>query len=249
NQFLRLAQDGNLVELRRLLKNDVVDINCCDQFGWNALMCAAHMGQHRVVKYLLKKGVCWKNVFNSKGQTAMDLASLAGHSHITQLFQTHEKGFAKKPSGTDMPSGKKYWCTVCQGEFTDDEKKHKSSTTHQFNCQHKPQRVHYYISEDNPGYRLMVKSGWDEEKGLGPEGSGRQYPVKTVLKQDRLGLGNEDLTKKARVTHFGPCDAASVKRKRVTKPTEKQMTKKERLCKDRKDKMWERDMRIYMNTD
>jgi len=34
----------------------------------------------------------------------------------------------------------------------------------------------------------MLGSGWDK-KGLGPTGSGKLYPVKTVLKKDRRGLG------------------------------------------------------------
>ena len=32
-------------------------------------------------------------------------------------------------------------------------------------------------------------------KGLGPEGTGRKYPVKTILKQDRRCLGSKSKEK------------------------------------------------------
>lgn len=90
--------------------------------------------------------------------------------------------------------------------------------------------------------------------GLGPEGIGRKFPVKTVLKRDRLGLGSKE-SKQARVTHFGPNDHSAVKRRKVgTK--EKQMgnksgrmSQRERLTKEKREKNWERNMRIYMNSE
>jgi hypothetical protein len=36
---------------------------------------------------------------------------------------------------------------------------------------------------------MMLRSGWDGRKGLGPEGQGQRYPVKTILKKDRKCLG------------------------------------------------------------
>ena len=83
---------------------------------------------------------------------------------------------------------------------------------------------------------------------------GRKYPVKTVLKRDRLGLGSKG-SQQARVTHFGPNDHSAVKRKhRITKEGKKKeavrkISKRERLAKEKKDKNWERNMRIYMNSE
>jgi hypothetical protein len=37
---------------------------------------------------------------------------------------------------------------------------------------------------------MMLRSGWDGRKGLGPEGHGQRYPVKTILKKDRKCLGS-----------------------------------------------------------
>ena len=56
---------------------------------------------------------------------------------------------------------------------------------------------------------MMVDQGWDRDRGLGHEGrEGKKFPVKTVLKRDRLGLGHGE-TGKAKVTHFGPGDTRS----------------------------------------
>lgn len=83
---------------------------------------------------------------------------------------------------------------------------------------------------------------------------GRKYPVKTVLKRDRLGLGSKG-SQQARVTHFGPNDPSSVKRKKmITKEGKKKeackkISRRERLAKEKKEKTWERNMRIYMNSE
>ena len=80
--------------------------------------------------------------------------------------------------------------------------------------------------------------------------------MKTVLKRDRLGLGSKR-SQQARVTHFGPNDHGAVKRRKVlTKEGEKKevigskkMSKREKLAKEKKEKNWERNMRIYMNSE
>jgi hypothetical protein len=64
-------------------------------------------------------------------------------------------------------------------------------------------RTVYGIPESNAGFQMLARLGWDREEGLGPEGrKGGKFPVKTVLKKDRKGLGFEKTT--ARVTHVMP---------------------------------------------
>ncbi|TGZ58815.1 hypothetical protein CRM22_009436 [Opisthorchis felineus] len=46
--------------------------------------------------------------------------------------------------------------------------------------------------------------------GLGSRGQGRRFPVATVLKRDRLGLGISSTKKVAKVTHFPAHDIAAV---------------------------------------
>lgn len=90
--------------------------------------------------------------------------------------------------------------------------------------------------------------------GLGPEGIGRKFPVKTVLKRDRLGLGSKG-SEQARVTHFGPNDHNAVKRRKVSSKEkqkgkgQRRLGRRERQTLEKKEKNWERNMRIYMNSE
>ena len=90
--------------------------------------------------------------------------------------------------------------------------------------------------------------------GLGPDGIGRKFPVKTVLKRDRLGLGSKE-SEKARVTHFGPNDYNAVKRRKVSSKEkqkgkeQRRISRRERQATEKKERNWERNMRIYMNSE
>lgn len=260
NDFLKNAQEGNLKRVQELLSNKSVDINVCDQFSWTGLMCASQNGQIHIVKYLLERGALWRSYKDSQGRTALDLAKIAQHFDIAELLRSfrglHKCRHKKSSCGEHANSIKqtKFWCSVCEQEFTDQKGIHEGSMVHLFNIQRKPQKTFYYIPEGNVGYQLMLKSGWNEDQGLGPDGVGRKYPVRTVLKRDRLGFGNKG-SQPARVTHFGPNDPSAVKRKKSitekekTQRTKKKTSRRDRVAKEKKEKNWERNMRIYMNTE
>jgi len=166
NIFLQYSQNGNLDELKKLLRgNDDIDINTVDQYGWTGLMCAAFSGKIDVVRFLLDKEALWKDIVSSKGQTALDLAKLAKHDDVCELLENWESIKRESKRRVANAQSSVFWCSVCQQEFTEDVKKHQSSTVHQFNCQHKPKETYYGIADNNPGYKMMVKSGWNEEKG------------------------------------------------------------------------------------
>ena len=71
-----------------------------------------------------------------------------------------------------------------------------------------------------------------------------------------MGLGSKG-SQQARVTHFGPHDHSAVKRRKVlTKEGKKKevtgskkLNRREKLAKEKKEKNWERNMRIYMNSE
>lgn len=170
NKFLKNAQEGDLRQVQELLSDYSIDINVCDQYSWTALMCASHDGQIHIVKYLLEKGALWRRHKDLQGRTALDLAKLAGHFNVVDLltsFSSHTKSKHNK-SRKECPSKNnttKFWCSICEQEFTDGKKIHEGSTVHLFNIQRKPQRTFYYIPEGNVGYQMMLKSGWNEEQG------------------------------------------------------------------------------------
>ena len=62
---------------------------------------------------------------------------------------------------------------------------------------------------------MMVRSGWVPSKEFGSEGQRRQFPVKTVSKQDRYGLGvPSSSSRHSRVTHFSAHDIRAVRRRK-----------------------------------
>ena len=172
NQFLQYAQEGRLRQVKDMLSSHSIDIDVCDQFSWTALMCASHSGQVHVVKYLLEKGADWRLHKDLQGRTALDLAIVANHFDIVELLRSYNGCIKSKQWKADLRENKhstektKFWCSVCEQEFTDDEKVHKGSTVHLFNIQRKPQKTFYYIPEGNVGYQMMLKSGWNDDKGL-----------------------------------------------------------------------------------
>ena len=102
---------------------------------------------------------------------------------------------------------------------------------------------------------MMLSKGWDSNVGLGPSGEGKLYPVKTVLKRDKHGLGLEAAegnkeeihSKRPKVTHFGPRDSSSVKNvtslnRRENKST---ISKKHRIAKEKRTKAKEINFRRH----
>ena len=170
NKFLKNAQEGNLRQVQELLLDYSIDINVCDQYSWTALMCASHDGQIHIVKYLLEKGALWRHHKDLQGRTALDLAKLAGHFDVVELLtfyssQTKSKRNKIRKECPSKNNTTKFWCSICEQEFTDGKKIHEGSTVHLFNIQRKPQRTFYYIPEGNVGYQMMLKSGWNEDQG------------------------------------------------------------------------------------
>ena len=257
------AQEGDTTALKALASSGQLDLDAVDEFGWTMLMCASCAGHTETVQYLLSLGAdC--TVKDKKGCTAIDLAVKNGHSSVEELIslsifdsqRVKYKGTQDEEQTCLTPANKRvrYYCSICQQSvFDSTESRHSTSTVHQFCCQHHPKASSYGISQLNVGYQLMVRGGWDPDKGgLGPHSQGQRYPVRTVLKQDRLGLGLVSRSSKARVTHFGAFDEEAVKtanQRRFGEGAKKNVTKKELLKASEKERRFEIRMRRYMNTD
>lgn len=263
----RLIRDGDLEGVKSALCDPSCDVNSVDQFQWTFLMSAAHAGRVHIVEYLLSRGAKWKEYVDKSGRNAADLARLAGHLSLACFIENSDyREVDAVQSNGDCQRGKHSmckssktpidYCHVCKQAVTDGSAEHHmSSTVHQFSCQYRPQvGLHSYaIPQNNRGYQMMLKEGWNPDKGLGPSQEGQKYPVKTVLKQDRLGLGLAPLDisrKKARVTHFAAFDMAAVKRSGRELAGKAHVRKKKDIIKEaHKDKSWEASLRRYMNTE
>ena len=268
SQVFRFAQDGNLDSLVKALTEGHVSIDVTDNFNWTLLMSAAFAGHTDTVEYLLRSGAQWRTIVDCSGQNAVDLAQYAGHSHIAELIEHYDdpESYTETGettvSGTDSQSqssarsdkikrekGEPFFCELCQLTISQDvPHKHNTSTLHQFNCQHHPSpHTVYGIPQSNRGYQMLLKRGWDPEGGLGSEQQGQQFPVKTILKRDRLGFGITE-KEKARVTHFEAGDTAAIKRP-GEEHSSRHQKKRDILRAAGKQKQWEHRMRQYMNVD
>ncbi|XP_078061946.1 G patch domain and ankyrin repeat-containing protein 1 [Mustelus asterias] len=247
--MLRCAQNGELRILRRLVETAACDINFRDGYYWTAMMCAAYSGQSQVVRYLLNRGAAWVGVCDSAGRDALDLARQAGHSEIVATFEEFQTSRGEQEDPSERPQERKF-CRVCEVEYQEDSvEQHERSTLHLFSKNERPAPTYYFIPESNVGFKMMLKEGWDKERGLGPAGQGQKFPVKTILKRDQKGLGFQtDL--KAKVTHFNANDSEAVKRPRCAVARVQKaatVSKREEREREAKGRAWEKDLRTYMN--
>lgn len=207
NLFMKAVELGKVKDVQTLLEKNEEGINYKDQFGWTPLMSACCAGNLPMVQQLLR----WKpDVYerDKRGLNCRDLASIKGHQSIVDTIDCYLKDLLKplvinKEASTSDKVIENYcfYCKVCKQDVENTTlKKHLSSTVHNFHSSSK-RRMHtlYGIPESNKGFQILVRSGWDKEGGLGPSGDGHKYPPKTILKQDRTGLGAKQY--KARVTH------------------------------------------------
>ena len=237
-----------------------------DRYGWTLLMIAACAGSLETVKILIDKGAS-VNEKDKSGNTCLSLATKNRHHKVVNYINLYISGRIKKAVNSNIKDKKQLtevfvekYCELCCVTFQSDRlsRQHFTSTIHLLNLEKKEiednggnPKVHYGIPQANRGFQMMLSKGWDSNVGLGPSGKGKLYPVKTVLKRDKHGLGLETsdseprTCKKAKVTHFGPYDLSSVKSKQTDMRTESTSTlsKKERIKKTNKSKIKERDFR------
>jgi hypothetical protein len=249
SELFRLAQNGEGDGVKALLGQGV-DVNCVDGFGWTASMSAAFEGHVHVLQLLVVAGADLM-ITNSQGQTALSLASLKQRQNVIDFIKNLQEGGERCAElQKEKKSVEKFYCSVCKHEFSDiDQVTHNRSTVHIFNTGAKPKADSFLIPPSNVGYRLMLKSGWDGDGGLGPSGHGQKFPVRTFLKRDRQGLGNK-VTDKAKVTHFHARDKAAVTSVcQINKRIENARTisRREQRRKERKERQKEIDLRRQLS--
>lgn len=221
NQLMTLCESDLHSELQTYINfhasqsKSKFDINEQDLFGWSLLMSAACAGAVNCLQILLRNGAS-PSLKDKKGLTPMDLARKKGRKEVMSILEEWSHGIVlieldddeTEPSQPAVP----IFCEACNQSFTN-QNAHLKSIAHLFSSGifHNPDgKIHYGIPESNRGYQLMLKTGWDQSSGLGPDGTGHKFPIKTVLKRDRQGVGNEKDRKGARITHFAPFDVAAV---------------------------------------
>lgn len=214
NNFCQAATSGNTKILQEILKDHPEFLSQSDQYEWTALMMAACDGATESFKLLINAG-CDPFLSNKTGQSAYSLAKQKGHTNLLNvIFNISNENNAKTKNKEISP----FYCELCEENFKESTKeKHQTSTLHQFNLQHHNFPTRFGIGENNRGFQLMVKQGWDRNSGLGPSNEGHLFPIKTQIRDFRTGLG-VDQNCVSRVTHYKSHDISAIKRRQEPKP-------------------------------
>lgn len=189
------AQNNDVDTLIRILDNTPDKINIVDEFGWSLLMIACQANSIEVVRELLKRDIDTL-IRDRAGNSARTLVIKNKNLALVDMFLSHKskKTFTEVRNTKNHKGVKRkreYTCDICNNTYPD-ETEHLSSTVHNINISRgKKIPTNYVIPVSNRGYQIMLKGGWDKETGLGPDGSGKKYPLRTTQKKDRKGLGHE----------------------------------------------------------
>lgn len=179
------AQNGENRQLKRILLLKKLDVNIQDAYGWSPLHCAAVEGHISCIKTLLKFGAS-KDTKDNKGRTPLDLAKKHKNHSAYHLIKHHGDN-EERQNQADIPEPVIVTCQTCNTEYDSNKyQQHQSSIVHRA-AESVVKEPLYGIPQGNVGFRMLESMGWEKEKGLGPDGSGRKFPVKTSLKRDREG--------------------------------------------------------------
>ena len=214
NKKLLVAIQNEEVETVKNLKD--CDYNCKDPHGWTPLEIASITGNVKLVLILLNRGAA----FGDREDYILDVLLKRQLFNVLDLLTSNKndglKDFVDLSEEVVLVT-----CNNCGEAFdSNEEAEHKASISHQLSLKHDEDGVKrnpgFQLNESNLGFQMMKKSGWDGVSGLGDNGDGKLFPVKTVFKHDRKGLEIGD-KKQMRITHFGPKDEESVADRRKRK--------------------------------
>ncbi|KAM4864692.1 G patch domain and ankyrin repeat-containing protein 1-like [Thomomys bottae] len=247
-RILKAAQEGNLAELRKLLEPQEAggageNINAPDAFWWTPLTRAARAGQGAAVRYLLGRGAAW--VCELGGRDAAQLAEEAGFPEVARMIRESHGETRSPENQSPLPSPQ--FCEICDAYFEDSN--HCSSTAHLLLLSRgpRPPKLPLGVPTSSPGFKLLLKGGWEPGMGLGPRGEGHANPIPTVLKRDQEGLGYSSALQ-PRITHFTARDTWAMSGKERA-PRVATLSRRENRRQEEKDRTWERRLRMYMNLD
>ncbi|GIY93589.1 g patch domain and ankyrin repeat-containing protein 1 homolog [Caerostris extrusa] len=241
---------GNIEEIKKYVEYGG-SIDQQDAHGWTPIMCAACEGHISIVEYLFKLGADL-NIRCKYGMTVMDIAMKAKHDAILKLLQDGINYYEMKSNVTtdNKPETIEKFCKNCKTSYTMSQEAHEHSIAHLLVTKKPGDSTFYHIPENNKGFQIMLKSGWDKNKGLGVNADGRKFPIKTILKKDRSCIGKKKEVPK--VTHFVAHDETSVtsrKHNPVKMVRERTLKKWERKKLEERNRRWEIKFRQSFNCD
>ncbi|XP_070496378.1 G patch domain and ankyrin repeat-containing protein 1 homolog [Chironomus tepperi] len=214
-KLFRLALNNDPEGIDNLIKTSSnVDINAVDNFGWTALMISACEGSIDSFRSLLINHNASLDFKDRTGNTALSLATKNNHSDILNIIEEYNsKNSYSESSDEEVEEQNEgtLYCPDCKIKIKkSSSKSHQSSTVHLFSCKYNTDVTikSFGIAHSNKGFKLMKTIGWDGNSALGARKNGKMYPVKTVMRKGRTGLGVKQDDPK--ITHFKANDVSAV---------------------------------------
>lgn len=240
--LFRLAMNDEAEEIRSHIRNSHdPEINAVDAFGWTALMMAACEGSCNSFQMLLDLGADL-NISDRCGNSAISLARKNNRQEILDLLNNQEI-IEISDDDDDEEEDEAIFCPDCKIQISSaSSKSHETSTVHLINCKFKGNTdiKSFGIARSNKGYKLMKTLGWDGSSALGSRKNGKLYPIKTVLRKGRSGLGIKQGS--ARITHFKAHDVRAIKFQSLPRAPTRKEIEKNSLNDKQREKMLRREL-------
>jgi len=93
-EFRKLCSDGKVEEVRKLLQNQQLNINCQDNDGETPFYIACEYGHIDIVKLLLNDKRISIRKKTNQGKTAFDIAKTNNHSEVMKLIKEIDTGIS-----------------------------------------------------------------------------------------------------------------------------------------------------------
>lgn len=164
---------------------------------------------------------------------------------VQQIYQSivtpqssKSKKNSKKSSNTSN-SNSKVFCSICN-DFIDISiplEVHLRTVPHLLSDNSTPPKS-YYLQDTNKGYQMLKQMNWNEDQGLGARNQGSRDPIKTQIRFDRKGIGNETAkVTPPKVTHFKPgqipkSEGIIKKKRKKNSKTQKKLIEKQQKAKE-----------------
>lgn len=240
--LFRQAMGDDAEGIKSHLENSVSpEIDAVDAFGWTALMMAACEGSCNSFQMLLDHGAD-ANISDRYGNSATSLAAKNNRHEIIEILDSlnTQEDVIEISDDDDAES---IFCPDCKIQISSaSSKSHQTSTVHLINCKFKGNTdiKSFGIARSNKGYKLMKTLGWDGSSALGSRKNGKLYPIKTVLRKGRSGLGVKQGS--ARITHFKAHDVRAIKFQSLPRAPTRKEIERNSLNEKQREKMLRREL-------
>lgn len=163
--LMMAACAGHRSVVAYLLRKPHIDATVRDRSQQRTAVSLATQGRHERVAAMIRDHIAAQE---DRRQNATTSAVIT----ISDSDVSEDETSQHEPE--DSSSSSSFFCADCARSFSHSggttRRQHEASILHRFNIRDKllPLAKRYALPDSNRGFRLMLKQGWDRDRGLGP---------------------------------------------------------------------------------